>query len=330
MKIAVIILNWNGRSLLEKFLPSVCLYSKEATVYVADNASTDSSVEFVQDYYPHVRIIRNKVNGGYAKGYNDALKELSEDIFILLNSDVEVTLKWLDPIIKEFEINPKTAAIQPKICDYKKRDYFEYAGAAGGFIDQMGYPYCRGRLFQHLEKDEGQYDDKTQIFWASGACLAIKKEAFYEAGQFDEDFFAHQEEIDLCWRLNNLGWQVKFVGTSTVYHLGGATLNNMNPKKTFYNFRNSLFALLKNAPGEKMALLIFSRLLLDGLAGLKFLIEMKPKHTLAIVKAHFSFYSNLERIIRKRKNFPKKTNYFHKTSVLYAYFLLGRKRFNQL
>lgn len=330
MKIAVIILNWNGRSLLEKFLPSVCLYSKEATVYVADNASTDSSVEFVQDYYPHVRIIRNKVNGGYAKGYNDALKELSEDIFILLNSDVEVTLKWLDPIIKEFEINPKTAAIQPKICDYKKRDYFEYAGAAGGFIDQMGYPYCRGRLFQHLEKDEGQYDDKTQIFWASGACLAIKKEAFYEAGQFDEDFFAHQEEIDLCWRLNNLGWQVKFVGTSTVYHLGGATLNNMNPKKTFYNFRNSLFALLKNAPGEKMALLIFIRLLLDGLAGLKFLIERKPKHTLAIVKAHFSFYSNLERIIRKRKNFPKKTNYFHKTSVLYAYFLLGRKRFNQL
>lgn len=330
MKIAVVILNWNGRALLEQFLPSVTAYSEEATVYVADNASTDDSVTFVKQEYPEVRIIQNEVNGGYAKGYNDALRHLSEDIFILLNSDVEVTSGWLKPILREFEANQNTAAVQPKILDFRKREYFEYAGAAGGYIDKFGYPYCRGRIFDHLEKDSGQYKDSVKIFWASGACLAIKREAYYSAGELDEDFFAHQEEIDLCWRLYNLGFDIKYTGSSTVFHLGGATLNNMHPKKTFYNFRNSLFALLKNTPGHKVWVLIFLRLVLDGAAGIKFLAEGKTKHTVSIIQAHFSFYSHLKIILQKRRNLPKRKKYFHKTSVVLSYFILGKKRFSDL
>ncbi|HET7361884.1 MAG TPA: glycosyltransferase family 2 protein [Salinimicrobium sp.] len=330
MKIAVVILNWNGRNLLEQFLPSVVSFSEEAQVYVADNASADSSVEYLEKHWPGVKLIQNKENGGYAKGYNDALKQLSEDIFILLNSDVEVTPNWLKSIIDEFESCENTAALQPKILDYRKKDTFEYAGAAGGFLDKFGYPYCRGRIFETIEKDEGQYNNNHKIFWASGACLAIRKNAFFEAGQLDEDYFAHQEEIDLCWRLHNLGYEVKAIGNSVVYHLGGATLNNQNPKKTFFNFRNSLYSLLKNAPKKRLSWIIFSRLLLDGLAGLKFLAELKPGHTLAIVQAHFDFYKNFEYMRKKRKIFPKKRKYFGKASVLYAYYVLGRKKFSEL
>ena len=330
MKIAVVILNWNGRELLKQFLPSVTKYSTEATVYVADNASTDDSIPFVRENYPSVRIIRNKVNGGYAKGYNDALQHLSEDIYILLNSDVEVTPGWLFPIAEEFSRSPKTAAVQPKLLDFRKREFFEYAGAAGGFIDQFGYPYCRGRIFDTVEKDEGQYDDSCEIFWASGACLAIRREAFEEAGKLDEDFFAHQEEIDLCWRLYNLDLKVKYLPGSTVYHLGGATLNNIHPKKTFYNFRNSLSCLLKNAPGKKAGILIFLRLIMDGAAGVKFLAAGKFRHTAAIIRAHFSFYSHFARILKKRKKLPKKTKYFRNTSVVISYYVLGKKRFSDL
>ena len=330
MKIAVVILNWNGKALLEQFLPSVTQYSKEATVYVADNASTDDSVAFVKEQYPEVKIIQNQKNGGYAKGYNDALQHLSEDIFVLLNSDVEVTANWLLPMQTEFETNPETAALQPKILDFRKREYFEYAGAAGGYIDQFGYPYCRGRIFDHLEKDFGQYDDSVEIFWASGACMAIRREAFYEAGKLDEHFFAHQEEIDLCWRLYNLGYKVKYLGNSTIYHLGGATLNSMHPKKTFFNFRNSLFALLKNAPGNKAVFLIFTRMVLDGAAGLKFLAEGKPAHFTAILKAHFSFYAHFKHIVKKRKNLSKRKKYFHQTSVVFSYYIMGKKAFSEL
>jgi GT2 family glycosyltransferase len=330
VKIAVVILNWNGKALLEQFLPSVTQHSKEATVYMADNASTDDSVAFVKAEYPEVKIIQNQTNGGYAKGYNDALQHLSEDIFVLLNSDVEVTANWLLPMQTEFESNPETAALQPKILDFRKREYFEYAGAAGGYIDQFGYPYCRGRIFEHLEKDLGQYDDSVEIFWASGACMAIRREAFYEAGKLDEHFFAHQEEIDLCWRLYNLGYKVKYLGNSTIFHLGGATLNTMHPKKTFYNFRNSLFALLKNAPGNKAAFLIFTRMLLDAAAGLKFLAEGKPAHFTAILKAHFSFYAHFKQIVKKRKNLSNKKKYFHQTSVVFSYYILGKKAFSEL
>lgn len=330
MKIAVVILNWNGRSLLGQFLPSVTRHSGEATLYVADNASTDDSVEFLRRDYPEVNIIQNQVNGGYAKGYNDALQHLSEDIFILLNSDVEVTPGWLKPIIAEFSKNPVTGALQPKILDYRNRDRFEYAGAAGGYIDLLGYPYCRGRIFDHLEKDSGQYDDTTRIFWASGACLAIRKEAFYRAGELDEDYFAHQEEIDLCWRLFNTGWEVKSVGTSVVYHLGGATLDNMHPKKAFYNFRNSLFSLLKNVPGKRVVLVIFARLLLDGVAGIKFLTQRRFRHTIAIIQAHFSFYNHIPRLLVKRKKISKKRKYFHKPCVLSSYHFFKKKNFSDL
>lgn len=209
MKVAIVILNWNGKDLLEKFLPSVVKFSTQATVYIADNASTDDSTAFVSEFFPSIRIIQNKVNGGYAKGYNDALKNLSEDIFVLLNSDVEVTENWLQPVISEFEKDTSVVAAQPKILDYKNAEYFEYAGAAGGFIDKYGYPFCRGRIFNSLEKDLGQYNDVSQIFWASGACLFVKADAFRQAGRFDEDYFAHQEEIDLCWRLHSKGGKTK-------------------------------------------------------------------------------------------------------------------------
>lgn len=330
MKVAVVILNWNGKQLLEQFLPSVTKFSPEAEIYVADNASTDDSLVFLKEQFPQVKIIRNKVNGGFAKGYNDALRHIEQDIFILLNSDVEVTPGWLPPLLKEFEKNPQVAAMQPKILDYRKKEYFEYAGAAGGFIDQLGYPYCRGRIFDTLEKDEGQYDNTTPVFWASGACMAIRKEVFFKAGMFDEDFFAHQEEIDLCWRIHNLGLQVKAVGASAVYHLGGATLNAMHPQKTFYNFRNSLYALLKNVPGSKVLQIIFFRLVLDAFAGLKFLTDLKPSHTAAILRAHFSFYVTFSKMWKKRKNLPKKKKYFGIRSVVLAYYLIGNRRFGDL
>ncbi len=330
MKIAVVILNWNGKALLEQFLPSVTKFSSEATVYVADNASTDDSVAFIKENYPEVKIIQNKVNGGFAKGYNDALEHVSEDIFVLLNSDVEVTAGWLIPFKDEFLSNPETAALQPKILDFRKKEYFEYAGAAGGYIDQFGYPYCRGRIFETLEKDLGQYNEQCEIFWASGACLAIRKAAFFKAGKFDEDFFAHQEEIDLCWRLHNLGLKVKYAPKSMVFHLGGATLDKMHPRKTFFNFRNSLFCLLKNAPGSKAGMIIFSRLLLDAAAGFKFMAEGKWSHFTAILKAHFSFYAHFKRMFKKRKNLPKKTKYFRINSVVVSYYVLGKKHFSEL
>ncbi|AXP82361.1 N-acetylglucosaminyl-diphospho-decaprenol L-rhamnosyltransferase [Mariniflexile rhizosphaerae] len=320
LKIAIVILNWNGKKLLEQFLPSVIEYSKEATVYVADNASTDDSVSFVKTAFPLIEIIQNKENGGYAKGYNDALKHIEADIFCLLNSDVEVTVNWLSPIIETFTNEFNTAIIQPKLLDFNKRDYFEYAGAAGGFIDKYGYPYCRGRIFNTIEKDNGQYNDTTEVFWASGACLFIRKYVFNELNGLDEAFFAHMEEIDLCWRAKNLGYAVKYVGQSTIYHVGGATLNNANPKKTFLNFRNSLYTLTKNAKGN-IFLIILIRLVLDGIAGIKFLVELKPKHTLAVLKAHFSFYAHLKQLLRQRKSVKNKIIYYQKTSIVLDYFV---------
>ena len=330
MKVAIVILNWNGKDLLEKFLPSVVEFSNEATVYVADNASTDNSVSFVSENFSTVKIIQNKLNGGYAKGYNDALKNLSEEIFILLNSDVEVTVNWLKPVLSEFEKNNSIVAAQPKILDYKNKEYFEYAGAAGGFIDKYSYPYCRGRIFNTLEKDEGQYNDVSEIFWASGACLFVKAQAFWEVGGLDEDYFAHQEEIDLCWRLHSKGGKIFYVGASKVYHVGGATLAALNPKKTFYNFRNSLLNLLKNAKGVSTFSSIFVRMVLDGIAALQFLVQGKPKHFFAIVKAHFSFYGLLPKFLKKRKKFASNLKYFKIKSIVFQHYILKKKHFGKL
>jgi len=325
MKIAVVILNWNGEKLLKQFLPDVVSFSKEADIYIADNASTDNSISFLKDNYPEITIIQNTENGGYAKGYNDALHQITADVFCLLNSDIEVTENWLAPIIKEFESDTNIAAIQPKILDYKDKSKFEYAGAAGGFIDKYGYPYCRGRLFNTIETDTCQYNDTIDIFWASGACFFIKSNVFHRLNGFDTAYFAHQEEIDLCWRIQNIGYQIKYVGATTVYHVGGATLNTQNPKKTFLNFRNSLFNLLKNSPKNKGFGLIFIRLCLDGLAGIKYMLELKPLHTLAIVKAHFSFYANLFKMLKKRGESPKKPNYFQTKSIVWDYYISNKK-----
>lgn len=325
MKIAVVILNWNGSALLEQFLPSVIAYSKDATIYVADNASTDNSVTFIKTNYPEVIIIQNSENGGYVKGYNDALPFVKEDIYCLLNSDIEVTPNWLVPILKTFKEQPETAIIQPKILDYKSKEKFEYAGAAGGYIDKYGYPYCRGRIFNTIEVDTNQYQNET-IFWASGACLFIRQSTFKALQGFDESYFAHMEEIDLCWRAFNKGYLTKYINNSTVYHVGGATLNASSPKKTYLNFRNSLFTLTKNAKGH-IALLIFVRLVLDGIAALKFLIEFKPKHLIAILKAHVSFYKHLPKLLKKRKAISQKTGYYQTKSIVYNYFVLNKKTF---
>lgn len=319
-KIAVVILNWNGARLLEKFLPSVLAYSDEANIYVADNASTDTSVDLVKRRFPSVKIIQNDGNYGFAKGYNTALEQVEEEYYALVNSDIEVTEGWLAPIISIFDSEPNIGIIQPKILDYKNKAYFEYAGAAGGFIDQFGYPYCRGRIFDNIEKDKGQYNDVIEIFWASGACFFIRKDIYRKLNGFDGDFFAHQEEIDLCWRAFNLGHKAKYTSRSVVYHVGGATLNESNPKKTFLNFRNSLLMLAKNLPENKLFPIIFARLLLDGMAGIQFIFKGKFNHCWAIVKAHFHFYTLINKTLKKRKS-PQSENYYRSKSIVYKYFL---------
>lgn len=320
MKIAVVILNWNGVKLLEQFLPSIVKYSPEADIYVADNASTDDSINFVQTHFPTIQIIKNKNNFGFAQGYNEALKSVDTEIFALVNSDIEVTENWLKPILETFEKEPKTAIIQPKILDYKRKEYFEYAGAAGGFMDKYGYMYCRGRVFDTLEKDNGQYDDNCEIFWASGACFFIRSSIYNELKGFDADFFAHQEEIDLCWRAFNKGHTIKYNSQSVVYHVGGATLQQGNPIKTFLNFRNSLLMLLKNLPKRNLYWILFCRLLLDGAAGIQFLIQGKFKHLWAIVKAHFAFYSLLHKYFKKREQFQSE-KYYTTKSIVYQYYI---------
>ncbi len=330
MKIAIVILNWNGAALLEKFLPSVIRHSKNADIYVADNASTDTSISFLKEQYPNIKIIQNKSNGGYAKGYNDALQHISADVYCLLNSDVEVSEHWLEPIKRAFNEIPEAAIIQPKILDLKRKDYFEYAGAAGGYIDQLGYPFCRGRIFQALEEDKGQYNDVKEIFWATGACMFIKSELYHLLGGFDEDYFAHQEEVDLCWRAKNRGYKVFYTGASHVYHLGGSTLNNMNPKKTYLNFRNSLYSITKNLPIRKAFLIVFIRLLLDGVAGVRFIFQLKLLHCFAIIRAHLSFYRNFKKIYKKREKVHFIKKYYTTKSIVWSHFVHQVRNFNIL
>jgi GT2 family glycosyltransferase len=329
MKIAVVILNWNGANLLNEFLPSVVNFSTQATIFVADNASTDDSIVTIQANFPTVQIIQNKDNYGFAKGYNDALKNLDYDLYALVNSDIEVTENWLQPIVEKFQNEPTTAILQPKILDFKNKSNFEYAGAAGGFIDQYGFPFCRGRIFNSIEKDLKQYDDECEIFWASGACFFIKSSVFHQLDGFDEDFFAHQEEIDLCWRAINSGHHIQYTSKSVVYHVGGATLHQGNPKKTYLNFRNSLLMLVKNLPKKRLFPVIFSRLCLDGLAGIQFIFQGKPKHTLAILQAHFSFYSLLGRFLKKRGSHQIE-KYYKAKSIVYLYFIKKQTIFGKI
>lgn len=328
-KIAVVILNWNGAKLLEQFLPSVVQYSPEAQIYVADNASTDDSVVYIKSHFPTVSIIQNSGNFGFAKGYNEALMHVDSEIYALVNSDIEVTENWLKPIINAFDSQPETTIIQPKILDFKNKNYFEYAGAAGGFIDRFGYPFCRGRIFGTIEKDNLQYQDDMKIFWASGACFFIRSKVYNELQGFDDDFFAHQEEIDLCWRAFNKGYFAKYVSGSVVYHVGGATLQEVNPKKTFLNFRNSLLMLTKNLPGHSLFLIVFLRLLLDGVAGIQLLLQGKFSHCLAIIKAHFSFYAQFLQTYKKREKMQS-AQYYRVQSIVYDYYLKRILTFKKL
>lgn len=317
---------------MEKFLPSVVSYSiDDADVYVADNNSSDESISFLKENYPQVKIIQNTTNGGYAKGYNDALQHIKADIYALVNSDIEVTKDWLKPIIQTFEENQNTAIVQPKLLDYKNRSKFEYAGAAGGMVDFMGYPFCRGRIFMELEEDHGQFNDVHDIFWASGACFFIKSDIYHQLKGFDEHYFAHQEEIDLCWRVQNEGYNIQYVGASEVFHVGGATLRETNPHKTYLNFRNSLFTIAKNVPKRFVFIVILLRLVLDGVAGIKFIVELRPIHSWAIIKAHLSFYWNVRKMLSKRRALSyKQTNYFSCFSIVWQHFIMGKDRFSEI
>lgn len=301
--IAIVILNWNGISLFPEFMPPMLEFSRGegVSVVVADNGSSDGSPEYLEHQFPEIRVIRLDRNYGFAGGYNRALKQVDADIFVLVNSDVEVTRNWMEPCIDRLQANPGLAAVQPKVRSWKQRDNFEYAGAAGGFLDRWGYPFCRGRILSEVETDLGQYDDPRSIFWATGACLFIRVEAFRQAGGFDEDFFAHMEEIDLCWRLKNQGWQIGYEPRSVVFHMGGATLSYQSPRKVYLNFRNSLWMLLKNLPPGSLFPVMFPRVLLDGIAAAEFLASGKWSASRAVWNAHMDFYRTLPRFLRKRK-----------------------------
>ena len=330
---AVVVLNWNGINWLKKFLPILIEKSKDVNVYIADNASTDNSVEYVNNNFPNVKVLKNFSNEGYAKGYNDALETLKEEFFVLINSDIEVTDNWIKPIINLMETNSDIAACQPKILSFHDRNKFEYAGACGGFIDTLGYPFCRGRIFSDLEDDNNQYNDITEVFWASGACLFVRAKYFKEVNGFDNDFFAHQEEIDLCWRLKNKGYKIMVNPNSAVFHVGAGTLNTSSPLKTYLNFRNNLFMLYKNLSVLKLIITILFRLPLDGIAALSFAKkENGLGHVFSILRAHLVFYVSIPLLSLKRKKIDQKKNLTgqKKFSILLKYYFLGIKKFSNL
>lgn len=298
--VAVVILNYNGEHFLRQFLPAVIQHSTEAEIIVADNASTDQSIEILKAEFPAVRLIQLKSNYGFCGGYNRALQEVNADYYVLLNSDVEVTSQWLQPIIKLLDNQPHIAAAQPKIKSFHNKDDFEYAGAAGGFIDSLGYPFCRGRIFDEVEKDLGQYNDTKEIFWATGACMVVRSKLYHQLGGLDEDFFAHMEEIDLCWRLKRQGHSIYYVGGSTVYHVGGGTLSKVNPRKTYLNFRNGLSLLIKNLSLPALLWKLPFRIILDYVAAIRFLAQGQANHAWAIVRAHVSVLVKVGSTLSKR------------------------------
>ena len=335
-KVAVVILNWNGEKLLEEFIPSVVKTIPDfATLIVADNASNDNSIEFLKLNYPQVTIVQNDKNYGFAQGYNEALKKVDAEYLVLLNSDVETSNNWIEPIVNFMDSHPETGACQPKILDYKNKNVFEYAGASGGFIDALGFPFCRGRIFNDLEIDSNQYNTPSSIFWSTGACMFIRKKVFDELNGFDSSFFAHMEEIDLCWRIHRLGFNIYCIPESKVYHLGGGTLKKLNPQKTYLNFRNNLTMLIKNGNSNLFWGRFLLKMTLDGIAGLKFLLEGSPLHTLSVLKAHFYIYKNFSRILKQRKKLKKtlgfpKINSIYGKSIVVSYYLLNKKKFSEL
>ncbi|WP_163708580.1 glycosyltransferase family 2 protein [Mangrovibacterium lignilyticum] len=336
-KIAIVILNWNGEKLLPQFLPSVIQHSQlEGTeIIVADNGSTDSSMTLLEKQFPEVTRLQLPQNYGFALGYNEALKQIDAQYYILLNSDVEVVDGWLEPMISIFENDPAVAAVQPKILSWHNKQEFEYGGAAGGYIDKLGFPFCRGRILNVVEKDEGQYNDEVNIFWASGACFAVRASLYHKAGGFDSDFWAHMEEIDLCWRLKNFGYQIRFTPFSQVYHLGGGSLPYNNPRKLFLNFRNSLFMLYKNCPPNRLFQVLVVRMILDAFAGFKLLAEGNPKGLSSVCKAHWALYSNWNRLKAKRRQLkteaaPKWHDEILCKSLIWKFYLQKKRTFREL
>lgn len=330
-EVAVVILNWNGQKFLERFLPSVLDHSGGAEIIVADNASADHSVEWLRETYPEMRVIQNESNGGFAKGYNDALSQIQAKYYVLLNSDIEVPEGWLTPMVDLMETHPEVAACQPKILHFAEPGRFEYAGAAGGFIDRYGYPFCRGRVFQDLEKDTGQYNDDAEVFWATGACLMVRAECYREVGGLDNDFFAHMEEIDLCWRLKNAGFKIMASGKSHILHVGGGTLPKQSSKKTYLNFRNNFILLYKNLPAKRLLPVFFLRIILDWVAAFKFLAEGGTGDFMAVIRAHWHFIISIPRHHRKRMAQPSHIiSGIYNRSIVLDYYLRKRKKFTEL
>ena len=333
---SVVILNWNGAEMLRRFLPSVIQNSPEADVVVADNGSTDNSLEVVEQEFPEVKIIRLDENYGFAEGYNKALEQIETPYSLLLNSDVEVTPGWLQPLLSFLEEHPEAAAVQPKILNCNHKEMFEYAGAAGGYMDRLGYPYCRGRVMDVVEKDEGQYDGApVPVFWATGAAMLVRTRIYKEVGGLDARFFAHQEEIDLCWRLRSRGYGIWCITDSVVYHLGGATLDKSNPRKTFLNFRNNLLMLYKNLPPERKNWVLAQRYFLDYMAAFQKLLSGKRGDALAIVRARFE-YSHIkhEFDLQRAENMKQMTvrdiPEMAPGSILWAFYAKKIRKFSDL
>jgi len=335
-KIAIVILNWNGSSFLKRFLPSVIACSTgNVEIVVADNGSTDDSKLLINSLFPTVIYLQLDKNYGFAEGYNRALERITSDYFVLLNSDVEVTPGWLEPMLDLMENDPDTGICQPKILSLDRPDEFEYAGAAGGFIDRFGYPYCRGRILQAVEKDQGQYDDSIPVSWASGACMMVRSHLWKACNGFDSDFWAHMEEIDLCWRSQHLGYKIFICPESVVYHIGGGTLNYNNPLKIHLNFRNNLYLLFKNLPGKQLAVILPARMVLDGVAAFAFLFKGEFGSFGRVFTAHLKFYRHLPLLLKKRhiifstgKN--KEYRFISGKSILWNYFVTKRRKYSEI
>ena len=332
---AVVILNYNGAGMLRRFLPSVIEYSPEASIYVADNGSSDESCDVVRNEFPAVKLMVLDHNYGFAEGYNRALAQVDEEYAVLLNSDVEVTRGWLSPMTQFLDSNPEVAACQPKLLSFKQKDFFEYAGAAGGFIDKWGYTFCRGRIFNTVERDSGQYDDTTDVFWGTGAALMIRNEVYKNNGGLDGRFFAHMEEIDLCWRLRSRGYRIACVPQSHVYHVGGATLKKENPQKTYLNFRNNLLMIYKNAPDCQLKKIMLFRKVFDNVAALKFLASGDYAAFKAVRKARRDFKAMRSGYDKARAENMKlavttRIPEVLKSSILYKYYLGFKHTYSSL
>lgn len=337
-RVAVVILNWNGAGYLRRFIPSVVKNSPEADVYVVDNGSDDDSLLFLRQKWPEVKIIPLDKNYGFCRGYNKGLHRIEADYYVLLNSDVEVSPGWLPPLLNVLRNDASAAACQPKIKSFEHKNLYEHAGAAGGFLDKYGYPLCRGRIFNITEEDRGQYDQQREIFWASGACMLIRADIFRLSGGFTDLFFAYMEEIDLCWRIKNMGYKIYFTPESEIFHVGSGTLGQKSPKKLYFNFRNGLYLLFLNLPPNKLLPILWTRMLLDGVAAMQFLLTLKPVYFIKIFLAHLAFYRSigkLKKIRREREGITRSYRYTDAAglidkSVVWQFFIRRKKKFSDL